>query len=144
MSSSSEYTETNAWNQQPSSGQTNNNNNKANGYQVRPVVALSEERVKGWIEAFNQCCSNKMTSEQCVLYRLHDTDLLRLMEECESYSYTPSTSICFCVTRPKLREIFAANFRDRIVQHWICMRIEPLFERRYAAMGDVTWNCRKG
>ena len=66
------------------------------------------------------------------------------MEECESYSYTPSTSICFCVTRPKLREIFAANFRDRIVQHWICMRIEPLFERRYAAMGDVTWNCRKG
>ena len=144
MTSSSEYTETNAWNQQPSSGQTNNNNNKANGYQVRPVVALSEGRVKGWIEAFNQCCSNKMTSEQCVLYRLHDTDLLRLMEECESYSYTPSTSICFCVTRPKLREIFAANFRDRIVQHWICMRIEPLFERRYAAMGNVTWNCRKG
>ena len=144
MTSSSEYTETNAWNQQPSSGQTNNNNNKANGYQVRPVVALSEGRVKGWIEAFNQCCSNKMTSEQCVLYRLHDTDLLRLMVECESYSYTPSTSICFCVTRPKLREIFAANFRDRIVQHWICMRIEPLFERRYAAMGDVTWNCRKG
>ena len=41
MSSSSEYTETNAWNQQPSSGQTNNSyNNKANGYQVRPVVAF--------------------------------------------------------------------------------------------------------
>ena len=63
MTSSSEFTETNAWNQQPSSGQTNNNNNKANGYQVRPVVALSEERVRGWVEAFNNCCSNKMTSE---------------------------------------------------------------------------------
>ena len=77
MTSSSEYTETNTWNQQPSSGQTNNNNNKANGYQVRPVVALSEKRIRGWIEAFNQCCSNKMTSEQCVLYRLHDTKIGR-------------------------------------------------------------------
>ena len=38
--SSSEYSETNAWNQQPSSGQTNSNSIKANGYQVRPVVAF--------------------------------------------------------------------------------------------------------
>ena len=40
MSSSSEYTETNAWNQQPSSGQTNGYDNKSYGYQVRPVVAF--------------------------------------------------------------------------------------------------------
>ena len=38
--SSSEYTETHAWYQQPSSGQTNVNSNKANGFQVRPVVAF--------------------------------------------------------------------------------------------------------
>ena len=40
MTSSSEYTETGAWAQQPSSGQTIGGNVKANGYQVRPVVAF--------------------------------------------------------------------------------------------------------
>lgn len=120
-----------------------NNNNKYNANQVRAAVALSEERKRGWIEAYIQCISNKMTSEQCVCYRICDTDLLRLMEECEARQYVPSTSICFIVTFPKLREIFAAAFRDRIVQHWICIRIEPLFEARFIAQGDVSWNCRK-
>ena len=141
---SSEYSELNSWNLNPVSGQfNNNNNNKYNANQVRAAVALSDERKRGWIEAFNQCISNKMTSEQCVLYRINDTDLLRLMEECEARQYVPSTSICFIVTFPKLREIFAAAFRDRIVQHWICIRIEPLFEERFIAQGDVSWNCRK-
>ena len=40
MTSSSEYTETNAWNQQPSSGQTDGGGGKTDGYQVRPVVAF--------------------------------------------------------------------------------------------------------
>lgn len=139
---SSEYSELNSWNLNPVSGQFNNNN-KYNANQVRAAVALSEERKRGWMEACNQCISNKMTSEQCVLYRICDTDLLRLMEECEARQYVPSTSICFIVTFPKLREIFAAAFRDRIVQHWICIRIEPLFEARFIAQGDVSWNCRK-
>ena len=141
---SSEYSELNSWNLNPVSGQfNNNNNNKYNANQVRAAVALSEERKRGWIEAYNQCISNKMTSEQCVCYRICDTDLLRLMEECESRQYVPSTSTCFIVTFPKLREIFAAAFRDRIVQHWLCIRIEPLFESRFIAQGDVSWNCRK-
>lgn len=141
---SSEYSEINSWNMNPVSGQfNNNNNNKYNANQVRAAVALSDERKRGWIEAYNQCISNKMTSEQCVLYRICDTDLLLLMEECEARQYVPSTSICFIVTFPKLREIFAAAFRDRIVQHWICIRIEPLFEERFLAQGDVSWNCRK-
>ena len=139
---SSEYSEINSWNLNPVSGQFNNNN-KYNANQVRAAVALSEERKRGWMEAYIQCISNKMTSKQCVLYRINDTDLLGLMEECESRQYVPSTSTCFIVTFPKLREIFAAAFRDRIVQHWICIRIEPLFEARFVAQGDVSWNCRK-
>lgn len=140
---SSENSQNNAWNINPTSGQFNNNN-KYNSNQVRAVVALSKGRIRGWVEAFNQCISNKMTSAQCTMYRIHDSDLLELMRECEERRYTPSTSICFIVTKPKLREIFAANFRDRIVQHWICIRIEPLFEERFISQGNVSWNCRKG
>ena len=142
MMSSSEYSSVNAWNINPQSGQVNNNN-KYNSNVVRPVVALSKERVNGWMEAYADCLSNKMTSCQCTLYRLDDTDLLVLMQECEERRYVPSKSICFCVTTPKVREIFAAAFRDRIVQHWICLRIEPLLEQRFIEQGDVSWNCRK-
>lgn len=139
----SEYSETNSWNQYLSSGQVNNNNNKYNSYGCRPVAALDNEKVNGWMDAYFDCLSNKMTSEQCTLYRLHDDDLIDLMYECEENRYKPSTSVCFIVKHPKLREIFAANFRDRIVQHWICLRIEPLFEKRFVMQGDVSWNCRK-
>lgn len=140
----SEYSANNAWNINPVSGQVNNNNNKYNSNLVRPVAALDDGRTNGWMEAYFDCLSNKMSGEQCTLYRLHEEDLVELMAECEERRYVPSTSICFCVVFPKVREVFAANFRDRIVQHWICLRIEPLFEKRFMEQGDVSWNCRKG
>lgn len=87
----------------------------------------------------------KKTSSQCVMYRLiwHE-DLLDLAREVYERTYRPTTSTCFIVTRPKLREVFAANFRDRIVQHWLCLRLEPLFEARFVEHGNVSFNCRKG
>ena len=50
-------------------------------------------------------------------------------------------TITFVITKPDYREIFAANFRDRIVHHWIRQRIEPLLEQQ---MIPTTFNCRKG
>ena len=139
----SEYSENNAWNINLGSGQVNNND-KYNSNPVRPVAALDDGRINGWMDAYFNCIGNKMSSEQCTLYRLHEEDLVELMHECEERRYVPSTSVCFCVSSPKVREIFAANFRDRIVQHWICLRIEPLLEKRFMEQGDVSWNCRKG
>ncbi len=140
----SECSANNSWNQNLQSGSLNNNNNKNNSNVVRPVLALGGGRIRGWMEAYADCIRNKMTGRRCTLYRLHEEDLVCLMTECEERRYVPGASTCFIVTRPKLREIFAADFRDRIVQHWICLRIEPLFEERFKAQGDVSWNCRKG
>lgn len=143
--SSSEYNETNAWNVNFSSGNVNNNN-KYNSNVARAVVALSEQVMDGWVEAFEDCCLHKMTTEQCVLYRLHVVeDLPQLAAEIEVLkTYEPGVSVCFIVTRPKLREIFAAMFRDRIAQHWVCLRLRPFFEERFRSMGDVSYNCRVG
>lgn len=138
----SEWNERNAWYVNPSSGRLNGNN-KNNGNVVRPVVALDKKRVNGWMEAYADCLSRKWNSRQCTLYRLQDVDLIALMRECEERRYVPDKSACFCVTAPKIREIFAASFRDRIVQHWISLRLEPLFEKRFVETGDVSWNCRK-
>lgn len=42
-------------------------------------------------------------------------------------------SICFVVTQPNVREIWAANYRDRIVHHLIYNRISDLFTRTFSA-----------
>ena len=139
-----ENSRSNAWYVNFGNGNTNNNN-KYNAYGVRPVAALNHEIMTGWTEAFEDCCRYKMTTLQCSLYRISaEDDLPSLAEEVESRTYTPSTSTCFVVVWPVLREIFAAHFRDRIVQHWICIRLNPLFEARFWAMGNVSYNCRVG
>ena len=43
-----------------------------------------------------------------------------------------------------MREVFAADFRDRVIHHWICLRLNPLFEERCIALGNVSHACRKG
>ena len=142
--SSSENSQNNSWNVNFSNGNFNNNN-KYNSNMVRAVAALNDKYVEGWFDALDDCCAKKKTSSQCVMYRLiwHE-DLLDLAREVYERTYRPTTSTCFIVTRPKLREVFAANFRDRIVQHWLCLRLEPLFEARFVEHGNVSFNCRKG
>ena len=140
--SSSENNSWNAWNVNFGNGNFNNNN-KYNSYVVRAVSATDKD-IQSWLIAFYDCCKRKKTSTQCTLYRLiFEEDLPLLATEVKERAYHPTVSICFCVTRPKLREVFAANFRDRIVQHWICLRLEPLFEERFQSQNNVSYNCRK-
>lgn len=92
-------------------------------------------------EAYYQCLKHKGGSPSTVNYMLeHRQDLIRLADEINSRTYYPTTSIAFVVTKPKYREVFAANFRDRVVHHLIALRIEPLLEQ---AFSDRTFNCRK-
>ena len=134
----------NAWNVNFNNGNTNNNN-KNNSNVGRAISALGEEEIISWIEASDDCCRNKKTSYQCTMYRVKMEELLLpLALSVKNRTYTPLTSECFVVKYPKLREIFAANFLDRIVQHWIILRIEPLLEELFVRTGDVSFNCRKG
>lgn len=110
----------------------------------RALAALGEEYIISWVEAFHDCCKHKKSSIQCILYRLNAVDLITLACDVAIRQYSPSVSITFIVVHPRLREIFAAHFRDRIVQHWIVLRIEPLLEARFISQGDVSFNCRKG
>lgn len=144
LAASTENSANNAWNVNFNNGNVNNNNKNNNNY-VRAVAASGDDRIAGWIEAFEDCCKKKKSSSQCTFYRsIYEDDLLHLMQEVDERRYEPSTSICFIVTRPKIREVFAANFRDRIVQHWVCLRLNPLFEERFVSQGNVSFNCREG
>lgn len=58
-------------------------------------------------------------------------NLVTLEQNLNSKSYKPGKSICFAVKYPKLREIFAAEFKDRVVHHLLVKQLEPSFERRF-------------
>ena len=141
---SQENSRQNAWNVNFSTGNVNHNN-KYNTNAVRAVSALTDQDKADWIAAFDDCCRHKYTSLQCTMYRMEMEDDLFVLaaEVLVLRTYKPTTSSAFGVRHPTLREIFAANFRDRIVQHWITMRINPLFEERFVSMGNVSYNCRE-
>ena len=68
-------------------------------------------------------------------------NLFDLFDDIVSRRYKPGKSICFVVDYPVKREIFAADFRDRVIHHFIYNYISPIFEKMF--IGD-TYSCRKG
>ena len=134
----------NAWNLNFSSGQVNSNT-KNNGNLFRAVAALGEEVKEGWLEAYYDCCKNKLGSRDCDEFRRnYETGLWQLVAEVYGRTYRPGEGRRFVVTRPKRREVLAADFRDRIVHHWLYLRLNPLFEELHHSQGNVSHNCRKG
>jgi len=142
---SQEYNSNNAWNVNFGSGAVNNNNNKYNGNVVRAVVALDDQVKEEWLAAYEDCCRHKMSSDACIRYRREmENDIFYLAWQIQSGTYEIGPSDVFWLKVPKLREVFAAAFRDRIVQHWIIMRLNPPIEDRFVSMRNVSYNCRKG
>ncbi len=146
--SSTENNRNNARNVNFNNGNANNNN-KYNSNVVRPVTAFDDIVPPSFLEslwlAYDDCLRGKMTSAQALEYMpVAWADIPALAYELWTGIYKPGTSTCFLVRYPKWREVFAANFRDRIVHHWICLRLEPLFEYRFREQGNLSFNCRKG
>ena len=54
---------------------------------------------------------------------------------------TPSRSVCFVLKQPKLREIFAADFRDRVVHHVLVDALEKIWEPLFI---HDSYACRRG
>ena len=97
---------------------------------------------EGLLEAYYDCRRNKRSTASAVMYELdYEGKLIALKDRVNARTYQPGKSICFVVTRPRYREVFAASFEDRIIHHWVALRLEPLFEQVFSPR---TFNCRKG
>ncbi len=70
-----------------------------------------------------------------------ELNLLELAEELAGGTYQPSRVIRFAVDRPKLREIVAADFRDRVVHHYLVERLEQIYEPVFI---HDSYACRRG
>lgn len=64
-----------------------------------------------------------------------------LCDDLWTRQYRPEPSTCFVIQRPKKREVFAAQFRDRIVHHMYYNYTHQLFERTFI---QDTYSCIPG
>jgi len=92
--------------------------------------------------AWRECRRNKRNTANALAFEIDaEANLLRLRDELLDGSYCPGRSICFVTDGPKPREVFAADFRDRVVHHLLVRAMEPLFERRFI---HDSYACRAG
>ncbi len=79
--------------------------------------------------AYRECRRRKRGTRNALrLEENLEEDLLDLASDLQSGRYGPLRSVCFITTRPKRREIIAADFRDRIVHHILVRALEAVWE----------------
>lgn len=88
------------------------------------------------------CRRNKRNTANALRFEARqEMNLLALRDALVDRSYEPARSVCFFVQRPKLREIFAADFRDRVVHHVLVGFLEGIWEPLFT---HDSYACRKG
>ena len=93
-------------------------------------------------EAYFSCRSNKRNTINSLAFELdYESNLIQLWQELNDGSYQPGKSIAFILHKPVQREIFAADFRDRVVHHLIISKLNPLFEKEFI---QDSYACRVG
>lgn len=147
-----EYNGNNAWLYNPTNGALNNNN-KYNSYQVRPLLesdmydnaALEfyEIPLEEWYEVNRQCRRRKAMKPSCLIFQYHlVVQLVELVHEVGNMEYVMRVGICFMITIPRLREVLAADFGDRLVQTWYFNELNWWLERYH--LHPDSYSCRVG
>ena len=84
--------------------------------------------------AYHDCRRTKRNTASALTFEQDlERNLCRLRDDLVAGSYRPGRSICFVVLRPKPREVWAADFRDRIVHHLLYNQIAPRFYAQFIA-----------
>ena len=100
-------------------------------------IALSD-----LFEAYADCRANKRNTMNALSFEVdYERQLIDLCTEINAGTYQPGRSIAFIVEKPVKREIFAADFRDRVVHHLIINKLNPIFEKEFIY---DSYACREG
>jgi RNA-directed DNA polymerase len=82
--------------------------------------------------AYFDCRKNKRNTINALRFETdYEYNLIALCDELNSNTWHPGRSIAFIINKPVKREIFAADFRDRVVHHWLINQLNPLFEKAF-------------
>lgn len=95
-------------------------------------VLTKEQLLSDLYQAYKDACSHKRCKHYVTRYNVQlEANLQSLCDDLWSRTYNPYPSSCFVVDYPKKREVFAAEFRDRIVHHLYYNYTQPLYSRTF-------------
>jgi len=111
--------------------------------QLSLFTQLDNEKILADLfKAYFDARRNKRNTINALAFEKHfEEAIFKLYDDIISGQYKPSRSICFIVNRPVKREIFAANFRDRVVHHLIYNYLSLLAEGTFI---NDSYSCRTG
>lgn len=146
--SSTENNNNNAYNINFSDGNVNNNN-KNNSNKVRAVrdfwqIDLFHQPIplSDFYAAYESCRKKKRNTCNAVAFEMdYERNLQKLYEDVNSGRYEPRRSVAFIIRKPVQREVFAADFRDRVIHHLI---IDKLNEKLDKTFINDSYSCRYG
>lgn len=93
-------------------------------------------------EAYYDCRKHKGSTLGYMEYALHYiAENYKLYKDLNDMTYEMGKSKVFCVTRPKLREVFCSQFRDRIVHHLLALKFGLIIDDK---LTDKAYACREG
>jgi hypothetical protein len=96
---------------------------------------------KNLYNAYLDCRKRKRNTANALKFEQNlETNLFELLDDLKNKTYETSTSISFIVGEPVIREIFAGNFRDRIVHYLLVRFIESDIDKRFIY---DSYACRK-
>jgi hypothetical protein len=92
-------------------------------------------------EAYYSARKNKRNTYNQLKFEIdYESNLFRLSDEIIQNNYQIKPSIAFIINKPVMREIFAADFRDRVVHHLLYNCLNPVIDKKLI---NDTYSCRK-
>lgn len=91
-------------------------------------------------QAYYDCRKNKRNTNNAIAFELnYESNIISLRQDIITWKYEIWKSIAFIVNKPVKREIFAWDFRDRIVHHYLINKLNPYFETNFI---HDSYSCR--
>ena len=92
--------------------------------------------------SYIQARKNKRNTYNQLKFEIQqETYLYDMAKAIHERRYTPKSCIAFVINKPVMREIFAADFTDRVIHHLIYRCIYPIIDRKLI---NDTYSCRVG
>jgi hypothetical protein len=97
-------------------------------------VPSADPSMEDLVQAYLACRKHKRNTKSALAFEQNlERNLFELHGELLSGSYEIGKSICFVITKPKPREVWAADFKDRVVHHLLYNKIGARFENGFIA-----------
>lgn len=97
-----------------------------------PVLPPAELTLETVFDAYFDCRRHKRNSLNQLKFEIDlEKNLVALWRDLREGRYEIGRSIAFIVTFPKIREVWAADFRDRVVHHLIYNALRDRFHKRF-------------